>query len=101
MSQTLDGKFSKDELVNITKLKPETRILVKTVNTQYEILVLEPKDRFVSFTSDNPRFPDGEGVLAGASCGIGMLLLGRIIVDLNLEMCGFRTSVVQSFEILQ
>ena len=103
---TLDGFVSavkRAEGVGLGELEALTTVLVKTLNTLYRIVVLEPP-RSTILIQGGEFFPElTEARLAGASMGGSMLKLSWFGCGLRMEVCadGQRivTSPVQSIEV--
>ena len=103
---TLDGFVSAvkgAEGVGMGDLDALTTVLVKTLNTLYRIIVLEPPHSTI-LIQGGTFFPEPtEARLAGASLGGSMLKLSWFGCGLRMEVCaeGQRivTSPVQSIEV--
>ena len=103
---TLDGFVSavkSSEGVELGDLDALTTVVVKTLNTLYRIIVLEPPHSTI-LIQGGEFFPEPtEARLAGASMGGSMLKLSWFGCGLRMEVCaaGQRivTSPVQSIEV--
>ncbi len=103
---TLDGfvtAVTRSDGVGLAELDALTTVLVKTLNSLYRVIVLEPP-RPTILIQGGEFFPElTEASLAGASMGGSMLKLSWFGCGLRMEVCadGQRivTSPVQSIEV--
>ena len=103
---TLDGFAEEISLrggVNITGLEPITPLIVRTENTVYRIMVLEPY-RFRILVQGGSYFPEATPAhLQGSGFGGSLLKQGWIGQGLRMEICTddnrIITSRVRSMEI--
>lgn len=103
---TLDGFVAtvrQSDGVGLGDLDALTTVMIKTLNTRYRVIVLEPP-RAKILIQGGEFFPElTEAQLAGASLGGSMLKLSWLGCGLRMEVCvdGQRivTSPVQSIEV--
>ena len=96
---TLDGFVSavhSSEGVRLGDLDALTTVLVKTINTLYRIIVLEPP-RSTILIQGGAFFPEPtQARLAGASMGGSMLKLSWFGRGLRMEVCAAGQRIVTS-----
>jgi len=87
-ARTLDGfafQFGDDDGVDVRELAAWTIVSVRTRNSCYRLVIVEPETQHV-LVSGGQWFPEPtEARLVGATCGGSMLMPGWIGVGLRLE----------------
>ena len=85
---TLDGfaaEVSQTDGIGLADLDPITTLLVRTENSRYEIVVVEPRRKLV-LVQGGPFFPHAtRAVLSGSNFGGSMLKVAWVGIGLRME----------------
>jgi hypothetical protein len=96
---TLDGFIEETSAVaglDMAVLEPFTTVLVRTENTLYRLVVLNPSEHAVVVQGGSFFGESTTARLAGSSYGGSVLKLGWIGLDLRMEFCAAGRRIVTS-----
>ena len=87
---TLDGfatEVSQSDGIGLADLDPLTTLLVRTANSLYQIVVVQPRGKTV-LVQGGPFFPQPtHAVLSGSNFGGSLLRVAWVGIGLHMEFC--------------